>query len=278
MKHFLIIPLLVSLFVIGCANKNQASEQSEKTKDLQTENTVSKNENKPVEKIDLMPITSKEPTKSELVSEQSKPVKPNPIKEKAMLDVPLIKQNPELKYGCEVTSLAMVLQFAGVKVNKIQLANQLEKDVDPVVRDKNGNIIKWGNPDDGFVGDMTGKHMGYAVFDKPLERLMAKYLSTRVVNLTNQPFEKLLSQVSKGKPVLVWTTGDYRLPDRWESWKHGNRIIKTPLDLHAVVLVGYDKEYVYVNDPLSGRKNAKINKTTFIQSWVALKKRALSYI
>ncbi len=51
------------------------------------------------------------------------------VQEKVILDVPLISQKPELKYGCEVTSLAMVLQHAGIKVNKMQLANSIQKKI-----------------------------------------------------------------------------------------------------------------------------------------------------
>lgn len=197
--------------------------------------------------------------------------------EKVILHVPLIKQVPELKYGCEVTSLAMVLQYAGVQVNKLTLAKQIKKDLDPKIRDRHGNIISWGNPADGFVGDMTGKSSGYAVFDEPIVELMEKYLPERAINLTGQPFTELLRYVSNGHPVVVWTTGDYRLPDRWESWKHGGQTIRTPLDLHAVVLVGFDSDFVYINDPLWGKKAHQVNKQQFIRSWIALKKRAVSY-
>ena len=199
------------------------------------------------------------------------------IKKAVMLDVPIIAQNPELKYGCEVTSLTMVLQYAGVEINKVDLANKLNKDSDPVKKAKTGDITQWGNPNEGFVGDITGKNMGYAVFDKPIEDLMNQYLSGRSVNLTGKSFNEVLQQINKEKPVVVWTTGDFKLPDRWESWKHGEETIKTPLDLHAVVLVGYDEYYVYVNDPLTGIKAQKVNKQSFIDSWVALEKRAISY-
>jgi uncharacterized protein YvpB len=277
MKHYAIkFPLLFSFLLLGCANQNQSAEQEKEYTNTETENVLPKEQKESLENVKLMPIES-EPKKKENKKPAGNAEKTQAMKQKVILDVPLVRQNPELKYGCEVTSLSMVLQYAGVKVDKIKLANQLDKDMDPVIKDKNGNILKWGNPDDGFVGDITGKHMGYAVFDKPMERLMTKYLPNRTINLTNKPFDQILAQVNKGKPVLVWTTGDYRLPDRWESWKHGNQTIKTPLDLHAVVLVGYDKDYVYLNDPLSGRKNVQVKKTTFIQSWEALKKRALSY-
>lgn len=193
-----------------------------------------------------------------------------------IIDVPLINQNPELKYGCEVTSLAMVLNFAGVNVTKMELYQKIKKDPDPIVKVK-GDIIKWGDPAVGYVGDMTGKQAGYAAFDQPMMELTNQYLPGRAVNLTNKPFEAVLHHVRKGYPVVIWTTGDYRLPDRPESWQHGDKVIETPLDLHVVVLVGFDDHFVYINDPLSGRKQAKVSRERFISSWRALKCRAISY-
>ncbi|WP_370221811.1 C39 family peptidase [Cytobacillus sp.] len=197
-------------------------------------------------------------------------------KDSVIIDVPLFRQNPELKYGCEVTSLAMVLRHAGVQVGKMDLYNAVKKDIDPLIRSK-GDILKWGNPAEGFVGDMTGTSAGYAVFDKPIEELVNRYLPGRAVNLSGQNFEAVLMHVSKGYPAVVWTTGDYRLPDRWESWTHSGKTIKTPLDLHAVVLVGYDEQFVILNDPLSGKKQVKVSKEQFISSWKALQSRAVSY-
>lgn len=199
------------------------------------------------------------------------------VQEKIILDVPLISQKPELKYGCEVTSLAMVLQHAGVKVNKMQLANRIKKDTEPLSMSKAGDIIQWGDPKEGFVGDITGRNKGYAVYVQPLQELMEHYLPNRTVNLTGKDFNDVLTQIKAGKPVVIWTTGDYKVPDRWESWKHENKQITAPLDLHAVVLIGFENGYIYVNDPLTGKKAHKVNKETFIQSWDALGKQALSY-
>lgn len=108
------------------------------------------------------------------------------VQEKVILDVPLILQKPELKYGCEVTSLAMVLQYAGIKVNKMQLANGIKKDNDPLSMSNGGDIIRWGDPKEGFVGDITGKNKGYAVYVQPLQELMEQYLPNRTMNLTGK--------------------------------------------------------------------------------------------
>jgi len=217
-------------------------------------------------------------------TQQRQPEPPRPAAEpekkriprSRMLDVPLIRQNPELKYGCEITSLTMLLNYAGYKVDKLTLARQVAKDGEPLV-ERSGDIRQWGDPNQGFVGDMTGKRKGFAVYHKPLERLLRRYLGERTVNLTGQSFERVLQSVGEGKPVVVWTTGDFALPTEWESWYKDGKKIVAPFDEHAVVLVGYDQTHVYVNDPLSGRKNLRVARSALQKSWEALGKQALTY-
>ncbi|MEO2075255.1 MAG: C39 family peptidase [Bacillus sp. (in: firmicutes)] len=281
MKKLCLLALILPMF--GCSHFNANTTSNSFTK--KTESRVQITENKQ-DKTPVVPISNKTQTirdvKDQIINVENKPVKSNsvstpPKKNSAMLNVILIKQNPELRYGCEVTSLAMVLHYAGVRTNKMDLYRSIQKDPDPIIRSAKGDILRWGNPADGFVGDMTGRRAGYAVFDRPMIALINQKLPGRAVNLTNQPFEKVLDHVAAGYPVVVWTTGDYRLPDRWEGWYHGKQYIKTPLDLHAVVLVGFDPNNVYLNDPLSGKKQVRVNKNQFISSWIALQRRAVSY-
>lgn len=272
MKILYLLALL--LFIYGCghakSDQNNQMHSQISIKDPDTskikESVNHSSYKNSKENVKITPVTLKENEGNQ-----------SPQKDSAMLDVILLKQNPELKYGCEVTSLAMVLNHAGKPTDKMELYKVIQKDPDPIIKAPNGDISKWGNPNDGFVGDMTGKSAGYAVFDKPMVQLINHYLPGRAVNLSNQPFENVLKHVSDGFPVVVWTTGDFRQPDRWESWYHGQQLIKTPLDLHVVVLVGYDANHVYLNDPLSGIKQAKVSKEQFITSWKALNCLAVSY-
>lgn len=195
---------------------------------------------------------------------------------KVILDVPIIRQNPELKYGCEVTSLTMLLRHAGHGVDKISLANQVKKDPEPLVQ-KNGDIKEWGDPNKGFVGDMTGVRKGFAVYNKPLEELLRRYVKERAVNLTGSTYETLLDSVAAGHPVVIWTTGDFQLPTKWESWHKDGKKVVAPFDEHAVLLVGYDEQYAYVNDPLTGVKQQRVSHKAMQKSWEALGKQAISY-
>ncbi|RSD28199.1 C39 family peptidase [Mesobacillus subterraneus] len=261
MKAWHFIGILLPL--LGCSHGSPADYE------VHTQNA----KNSPMTKAETPRPIQKEAAPEQATINQQQSVKKN----KALLNVPLIKQNPELKYGCEVTSLAMMLKYAGADTDKMRLYQEIKKDNDPIKRTARGDILSWGNPAEGFVGDMTGRQAGYAVFDKPMVELTNRYLPGRAFNLTGRDFNEVLGHVSAGYPVVVWTTGDYRLPDRWESWTHGKEVIKTPLDLHAVVLVGFNENTVYINDPLSGRKQVPVNKQKFIETWKVMQSRAVSY-
>lgn len=199
------------------------------------------------------------------------------LSKKSMIDAPIISQKPELKSGCEVTSLAMLLQYTGVKIDKMILAEKIKKDPTPLELYKNGDIKKWGDPNEGFVGDITGKEKGFAVYPKPMIELMEQYLPGRSVDLTGQPFDSILKYVEEKRPVIVWTTIDFKLPDKFEQWEKDGKIIKASFDEHAVLLVGYDEENLYVNNPYNGQKKQKIPRDTLLNSWNSIGSMAISY-
>ncbi len=192
------------------------------------------------------------------------------------LDVPLILQKPELYNGCEITSVAMLLAFAGQKVNKLELARKMPKDLTPIRKDSSGKAVFWGNPNVGFVGDVTGKRRGYAIYHQPLHRFLKTYIPS-AVDLTGSPFASIERKLLSGKPVVVWTSVHYNPPYRWVRWQSPSGPVRATFEEHAVVLTGVDRHSVYLNDPLSAKKHIRIEKTRFIRGWQALGKQAISY-
>lgn len=193
-----------------------------------------------------------------------------------MLDAPIFRQHPELPSGCEITSLSMLLHYAGVAKTKMELLPDMKRDTTPLRLGTSGSPEFWGNPNAGFVGDITGKARGFGIYHGALLPLLKKYVPTGT-DLTRSPYTKLEEKLSEGKPVLVWTTIDYQVPSTWIVWDTPTGPIETTFMEHAVLLVGYDEGNVYVNDPWTGKAKVRINKEQFIKTWEAMGRQALSY-
>jgi uncharacterized protein YvpB len=186
-----------------------------------------------------------------------------------LLDVPLLNQmdKPMLFNGCEVTSLAMILNYHGIEVTKTELAQNIK--TVPLTY-SNG---KKGNPNAGFVGDMeTGP--GLAVYNGPVFELAQKYVGDRTVNLTDSPFTDLLKKVSQGLPVWIITTSSFSPVSVFQTWDTPQGKIDITFSEHSVAITGYDENYIYVNDPY-GEKNKKVDRDNFIKAWEQMGKQAI---
>ncbi|WP_190323034.1 C39 family peptidase [Bacillus swezeyi] len=209
-----------------------------------------------VKSVKVKSNSSKKKTKSE----KSKSVK---------LNAPLYNQNPQLPNGCEVTSLSMMLNYAGKKVNKMTLAKKIKK------------VPPRQNPNVGFVGDMYHHGRGgLGVYHKPVADLAKKYLGKRVVDLSGKSFDNaVIKQLNKKKPVWVISNVTFKkLPSSaFQTWYTKTGKVKVTTKMHAVLVTGYDKNYVYFNDPLIVVKNRKIKKSNFKAAWEQMGRQAISY-
>lgn len=198
------------------------------------------------------------------------------VRAKKRIGAPFIRQNPELPRGCEVTSLAMMLQHAGVHVDKMTLAKQVNK-----VPYETGEGYK-GNPYSGFVGDMYDfSKPGFGVYHGPIVQLANTYLPDRILDLTGGDFHYILSMLDRGIPVWVITNSTFAaLPDdQFESWETGkNESFPLTFEEHSVLLTGYDKSDLYLHDPLYHKPHRKVKQAAFIQSWEQMGRQAITYV
>lgn len=201
-----------------------------------------------------------------------------------LIQVPAVDQYPQLPNGCEITSLTMLMDWAGHPVSKMTLAAEMPKDPTKLVLTTSTNaqgqtvhhVQYWGSPNVGFVGDVYEAGEGYGIYHKPLARFLNQLLPGRAVDLTGSSFTTLLHHVAQGIPVEVWATTTLQPTSRWVTWQSPEGPVRaTPLE-HALLLVGYSPGYVYLNNPLNGEAAEKAPIGPFIAAWKQLGRQAIS--
>lgn len=193
------------------------------------------------------------------------------------LDVPVVKQQPELPHGCEITSLTAVLNYYGVPVTKTEMANNYLPKQDFRLE----NNQKFGtDPNKAFAGDPFDLKDGTYVFAKPIVEAAKKVIeaenaSLRVTDVSGQTKEEIIKLVKEGIPVVIWVTLDLTKPRTSSGWiiDGTNTFHNQYQNLHAVVLTGHILDTVVVMDPLKGY--VTYSDTQFFQSYKELGEHAV---
>ena len=154
-------------------------------------------------------------------------------------NVPELFQYPSMPAGCEVYSLAAVLQAMGHDADPDSIvANQLPFDVEG---DDYASAF-WGDP------YWAGEGMPPAIMAAGNAYLEEEGASERFANLTGTDFDELASKASSGTPVLVWTTLDFEDPCFDEPLEANSFY-----DLeHCVVLLNVEGHRACIMDPTQG--------------------------
>ena len=172
-----------------------------------------------------------------------------------------LNQYPDLPTGCEVTSLAMALTFAGYDdVDAVTLAKKHLP--------KGKMEDKHANPYEVFIGDPEdpGSFGCYA----PVIVTCAERFGAEAEDISACSLDTMLSYVAEGTPVIVWATsgmvktaeGTYRYtrPDgEEENWKNME---------HCLLMTGYDinENTVQMADPEKGEL-VTYRMTVFLKRW-----------
>ena len=184
------------------------------------------------------------------------------------LAVKNILQKPELPNGCEVTSLAIALNYLGYDVSKTDLSdNYLPK----------GSVGKV-MPDVAFIGNPRSAN-GWFCYSQVITRTAKSYLYSvggkeKVMDLTGSSFEDLCLELVDGNPIIVWTTLSMTSPVSTGYWDSAGKYPKY-INLHCVVLTGYDldKGVVYIANPLRG--NVSYSLSSFKSVYAKMGKQAV---
>ena len=171
---------------------------------------------------------------------------------KKIIRAPYIDQTKEYPTGCESVSAVMLLRYLGISITVDEfIENNLEKEE---MSWKEGRLCGpdpfqcfAGNP---YDSDSFGCYAPVIV--KALNKTFAdKALDFTAVDLTKTPAKELTAQfLDQDMPVVYWASIDLKETVAGPDWqlKDGS-VFSWISNEHCMLLVGYDEESYYFNDP-----------------------------
>lgn len=179
----------------------------------------------------------------------------------ALEDFNTILQEPELPTGCEITSLAEVLNYLGFQIDKEDLCDNFM----PV--DYEGAVTM----NQAYIGDPRSNN-GFGCYSPVIVKSAYEYFESidspcYAVDLSGTDFRELFYQICQGRPVIVWTT--MYLKEWYPNYKwtagNGEDMIFNDYQ-HCMAIYGYDlnEGVVYAGDPLVGNTTYPIDSFEMI--------------
>lgn len=175
--------------------------------------------------------------------------KPHPgihYSKEACLPVNNILQYPHLPNGCEIVSLAIVLQYYGYEVDPVTLyENYMPK-----------SSLWNGDPWTTYVGNAKGNGLGcYApcIVTTGNAYLKDAGSSNQVMDVSDRTFSYYKTLINTGHPVIIWGLVDMNMNSKacWEATIHEKQVIWHSYS-HCLVLIGYTNDTYIFCDPLKG--------------------------
>lgn len=196
--------------------------------------------------------------------------------------VPIINQyNEGLPTGCETCSATMILNFYGYNITSTNFATNY-------LITKSYSNGSGPDPNSAFAGSPFKTENSFGIYAPAMTKSINRYLankSKKAKNITGESLTYIIDNyVSKGIPVMVWGTIKMQKATNGATWtvnytdenssvnKGSTFTWKRPE--HCLVLIGYDDNYYYFNDPDTG-KEEKYSKTDVESSYNSLGKQAI---
>ena len=173
---------------------------------------------------------------------------------KKIIQVPYIDQSVKYPTGCESVSTVMLLQYLGLDITVDEfITNYLEM---KEFEEKEGQLYG-ADPNLYFCGSPYDKDSFgcYApVICNALEKVIGE--DYEVVNETDTSIEELIKNyIDQDMPVIFWACINMREPIVGPQWKlfETGEMFTWISNEHCMLLVGYDEEGYYFNDPHENR-------------------------
>ncbi|MBR5578017.1 MAG: C39 family peptidase [Lachnospiraceae bacterium] len=173
---------------------------------------------------------------------------------KKIIEAPYIDQSVKYPTGCESVSAVMLLQYLGIDITVDRFIEEyLEK---KNMEEKEGKLFG-PNPKEYFCGspydpDSFGCYA--PVICKALEKILGE--EYEIIDETGTSMDELKEKyIDRNLPVIFWACINMREPvvgPAWQLFETGETFTWISNE-HCMLLVGYDEEGYYFNDPHENR-------------------------
>lgn len=217
-------------------------------------------------------------------------------------NVPFYNQhNMGYPTGCEAVSATMVANYSGYNVSVATIIENTPTDLlgkrqetrskevtKEVLNEETGEIetkieveeeTVWigENPFEYFVGHPTKNYAqgSYGCYANPIS-IALNASGVPNTNISGTSIDTVFEYIKQGKPVIVWCKArakDVKITDTW-YYPDGSGSYDEIEYEHCAVLIGFDDDYVYLNDPSVG-KGVSQPKSKFISIWHKLYSQAI---
>lgn len=166
------------------------------------------------------------------------------------IDVPYIDQSIKYPTGCESVSAVMLLLYLGYSITVDEF---IERYLERRGFDEADGELYGPNPNEYFCGSPYDED-SFGCYAPVIGNALAKVIgdSYEIINETGTPIDELLKNyIDRGMPVIFWACINMQEPVTGPCWKlHGCGEEFTWIsNEHCMLLVGYDEEGYYFNDP-----------------------------
>lgn len=167
-----------------------------------------------------------------------------------LIKAPYINQKGQFPTGCESVSAVMLLQYLGYSMTVEEfIDNYLEKEEFEIREGK----LHGADPNQAFCGSPYDE-ASFGCYAPVIVRALKKALGEtwEVMDETGTPINSLLTEyIDRDMPVIFWACINMREPIKGPSWylKSTGEEFTWISNEHCMLLVGYDEEQYYFNDP-----------------------------
>lgn len=207
-----------------------------------------------------------------------------------LIDAPHIKQNPGWPTGCEIVTATMAVQYIGLNASVADLVAHMPTGPYPYIVP---NVERKGaNPWKVFPGDPKGT--GYGAFSPVIEKTLNSYLSAsgsnyKAIRLMGYTIEQLCTDyIDKDIPIIFYATNQTSDSAKeqlkpsypgtsWTDYETGEYFTWCAME-HCLLLVGYDENYYYFNDPGRSAKSVKYTRASVEASYRSVLSQAVAIV